>query len=416
MAAPIDQKEEAVVLEKFKGLRNDAAPESFGPGDLVSAVNVEIDNAEHLRRRRGYGGAVQAGQFEWLWTDGQRAYAVHGGVELVELSADLTTHTDLRTDLTPGLRLVYTTPAAGYVYYSNGAQNGAIIRGAPRTWGLAVPSSPGLATRIGGSLPPGRYGYSLTYVRSSGQESGTPLRGVVETSAGEGFKLTELPASLDPDVIAKKVYVTAPNGETLYWVGTLPADQAEFLYVAQLPHESTCQTEHLAPPPPASELTSYNGMILVATDRAVRISEPYQWELFDLRKGFNTATRPVLLAAMNDGVYLGTEEYIAWLPGDRPERMQFQQVADYGVIPGTSIMTQAELVGGEKGPAVVFASKRGICVGLDGGVVKNVTRGRFSYPVQDRGAAVARFIRGVPQFVVTLQGTEEPSPEVYVAT
>jgi hypothetical protein len=253
----------------------------------------------------------------------------------------------------------------------------------------------------------------MTFARLTGEESGTPAPGIIEVATGQGVKLTGLPVSSDTDVVAKKVYFTAPNGEQLYWVGTLPNDETEFWYVEQAPHNSVCQTEHMAPPPPAYELASYGGWILAATDRAVRISQPYQWDLWDLRKGFNTGTRPLLLAAVNGGVYLGTENYVAWLPGKSPETMEFESVADYGVIPGTVSMALAEQVGGGKGPAVIFATQKGVCVGLDNGQIKNVTRGRFAYPVQQRGASVVRTIRGVPQYVVTLQGTEEASSEAY---
>jgi len=411
--AGIDQEERAFVLKEFNGLRNDVPEESFDAGDLSSAVNIEIDNAKRIRRRSGYGNPLITGANEWLWTDKDRVFCVRSGTTLVELKSGLTTFTTLRSDLTPGLRMVYTNPAPGFIYYSNGAQRGAIVRGTHRTWGLDKPIGTGTATALGGSLPAGTYRHLVTFVRLTGEESGAPVSSTFEVLAGQGIKLVDIPISLDPGVVAKKVYFSTPNGELLYWVGTIPPAQTDFLYLAQLPSESTCQTEHLGPPPAAFELTSYSGWIFAATDHAVRVSEPYQWDLWDPRKGFNTGTRPLLLAAVNDGVYLGTESYISYMAGKSPDKMEFEQITDYGVIPGTVSIGGAEQLGDEKGPAVIFATQKGICVGLDGGRIKNVTRGRFAYPNQQRGASVVRTIRGVPQFVVTLQGTEEPSSEAY---
>lgn len=409
----LDQNEGAYVLKEWRGLRNIVPPEAFEEGDLTSAKNIDIDNAKRMRRRSGFPAPTISGFYEWLWTDRERVFAVRNGTALVELNSTLSAFTTIRSDLTPGLRMVYTSPVSGFVYYTNGAQRGAIVHGRPRSWGLERPPYAGTASLVGGSLPVGTYRHLVAFVRGTGEESGAPRSDVITTTEGQGIKLSNIPVSSDPDVIAKKVYFSAPTGGDVYWVGTIPNYQTEFWYVAQLPLESVCPTEHLYPPPVAYELTTYGGWVLAATDSAVRISEPYQWDLWDLRKGFNTGSRPLLLAAVNDGIYLGTEGYIAWLPGSAPETMQFKQVADYGVIPGTVAMMAAEEVTGRMGKGVVFASKEGICVGLDGGVIKNVTGDRFAYPLQDRGAGLIRNIRGVPQFVVTLQGTETPSPKTY---
>jgi hypothetical protein len=45
---------ESVILGAFNGLRNNVAPERLGQADLERAVNVDIDDAGQLRRRRGY--------------------------------------------------------------------------------------------------------------------------------------------------------------------------------------------------------------------------------------------------------------------------------------------------------------------------------------------------------------------------
>jgi hypothetical protein len=45
---------ESIVLGAFEGLRNNVSKERLGPSDLAKAVNVDIDDAGQLRRRRGF--------------------------------------------------------------------------------------------------------------------------------------------------------------------------------------------------------------------------------------------------------------------------------------------------------------------------------------------------------------------------
>lgn len=48
------QPPESITLDKFDGLKNTISRERLGPADLVSAVNVDIDDAGQISRRRGY--------------------------------------------------------------------------------------------------------------------------------------------------------------------------------------------------------------------------------------------------------------------------------------------------------------------------------------------------------------------------
>ena len=53
-------------LEQFTGLANRVAPEAIPAGALVEALNVDVDDAGRLRRRRG-ATLVQAGGFHSLF-------------------------------------------------------------------------------------------------------------------------------------------------------------------------------------------------------------------------------------------------------------------------------------------------------------------------------------------------------------
>jgi hypothetical protein len=168
-------------------------------------------------------------------------------------------------------------------------------------------------------------------------------------------------------------------------------------------------TQFLSPALPGTHLAAFAGYVLLARGETLYRSEPYAPELFDLRKGLSFSARITLVAPVSDGVYLGTETSVIWLPGRDPEKWTEELRFDYGAIPGTLAYTSAEEIADERqGPAAVFATTGGICAGLAGGSVFNLTGARFNYPVMDEGAAVVRDTQGLAQYLVTLRGTERP--------
>jgi len=138
-------------------------------------------------------------------------------------------------------------------------------------------------------------------------------------------------------------------------------------------------------------------------------SEPYAPELFDYRKALPFLGRVAMVAPVKGGVWIGLEGQIGFLTGDTPEVWGFKVVPDYGAIPGTLWFADAGLIGdGQASGEIIalFASTRGLCAGLTGGRLLNVTEARFSYPSQPQGAGIVRRHRGIVQYLVTLQGTE----------
>lgn len=75
MAQPPDLPPESVMLGAFKGLRNTIGRERLGPDELETAVNVDIDDAKQLHRRRGYT-QVGTGSYHSLYTSSFGLFAV----------------------------------------------------------------------------------------------------------------------------------------------------------------------------------------------------------------------------------------------------------------------------------------------------------------------------------------------------
>lgn len=389
---------------QFLGLRNRVGPSGFELGDLDAAENIDLDDGGGAMLRRGHGAASIAGSCHSLWSNGDFCYAVIANA-LTQVLPGLTTKT-LRSGLTPERRVEYVA-VGDRTFYANGIENGVIQAGASRSWGLPVPHAPAVSL-VPGELLPGRYQVALTYLRADLQESGASLATVVDVVAGQGLSIA-LPTSPSSEITTTAVYVSKSDGATLYLSQMVASAATLAVYLYPGPTVATLGTQHLSPPPVGDFLGIYNGHALVAAGDTLFYSEPYAYELFDLRKRQRFGSRIVMLAPVKGGVFVGTENQTIFLEGPTPDRFNFQILSDYGVIPHTASRTSASRVEAARtGDCVVWTSKRGICAGFDGGTMLNLTEDRFAYPVQPTGGGLVRLWRGINQYVATLRGAEVP--------
>jgi hypothetical protein len=165
-------------------------------------------------------------------------------------------------------------------------------------------------------------------------------------------------------------------------------------------------------------------VMYVAVENALFHSDPYAMELFHLDTNYLQFPAKIgMFEAVNGGVYVATidlpgedQETPAgtwFLSGDGPGRFTLTKLFDYGVLPGSAVLTdaayfesrpQAEAEGSQARPAVVWATRHGICLGRDGGSVQNLTEAVYSFPGASRAAGMVRQHRGYVNYVVTLQG------------
>jgi hypothetical protein len=80
-----------ITLGKFSGLRNTVAEERLSPEELAKALNIDLDDAGEIRRRRGFT-LVSEGDCHSLYTAGAATYVVKDG-NLCRLFANYSTTT-----------------------------------------------------------------------------------------------------------------------------------------------------------------------------------------------------------------------------------------------------------------------------------------------------------------------------------
>lgn len=119
---PDDEPPESIVLGAFNGIRNTVAAERLGPMDLERGINVDIDDAGQLRRRRGYN-LLDAAGWHSLRTFSEKVLGVRDGV-LSRIREDYS----VSAIATIGDALTSYAEVDGHVYFCNATTEGVVDR------------------------------------------------------------------------------------------------------------------------------------------------------------------------------------------------------------------------------------------------------------------------------------------------
>lgn len=389
-----------VTLDKWLGLRNDVDEDRFDPGDMSEATNVELDETGKVKRRLGTQ-RMQTGAWHSVWSYGNAAeygYGVKDGV---------LHHIDVNGTPTPivpvkGRRLSYQL-INGHTFWSDEYDCG-VLRGATnRQWGITIPDIT-QAVDVVGTMLAGEYMHAMTYVRDDGRESGAPASGITVCNLG-GLHFQNLSVSLDPTIKTKRIYLTERDGELPFLIAEIPnTDTTLDVYAPE--YGMALRTQFFGPPPTAGHMVRYvGGRSIIGSENYLWYSAPHEYELFDLRTGYiGFETELETFALLGDGVYVGTTKQIVWMAGFDPTEWKARTVFNTGSVRGTEVLIPADLVGkeGAEGDVMGWFSRRGFCVGFNGGVMKEVTGTRYIPPIAREGASLLKIRGQSPQVVTTL--------------
>lgn len=162
-------------------------------------------------------------------------------------------------------------------------------------------------------------------------------------------------------------------------------------------------------PPPGQHIENYNGRNYIAQNHTIWITDAYAYGRVDMRKGFISMKDEVtMIKAVDDGIYVSIGDIddrssVIFLSGQGPEDFTYKVVAEYGAIEGTAVKLKSAFVGdGIAGTTVMWASRKGICLGSNGGNFKNLTAGRYEVRDNRYGAGLFRLNGGTPQYIASL--------------
>ena len=388
-----------LTFEKFSGINNVIPPQRIGDGELVAATNADVGLSGELRRRAGYA-EQEPGCHKNVHQAKGFLLATRDGGELVAIDGATT------TSLHPALgvaRVWYCNLPDGRTAFSNGSITGVADGVSMTGWGMPVPENIGALTPVAGELDPGDYQYQITYVRlSDGLEGGAAFSNPAAVPDG-GVLLTGLPQR---DGYKINVYLTGANGENAYLAGSTAG--SSFSYLGKndalvLP----CKTGNLGPAPVGTVLAFWRSRVLVAVGNVLYASLPNQWELFDQRRDFKQFSAPItLIQPVDDGVYVGTDDELVFLSGDRFDGLAYRQVVSGRVALGSGVCVRGERLkqgdGVGQGSAMICIADGRIVAGFNGGGIVRMTEGRYATGAGEV-AATFREADGVPQYIAVVQ-------------
>jgi len=389
-----------LTFEKFMGINNVLPQERMGESDLVTATNVDIGLSGELRRRGGFTLLSSQCHKSLHQSEGYMLAVVDGG-DLVAIYPD-----GSRVVVYPSLgpdRVHYCNLPGGRTAFSNGLICGMTSGGPATQWGVPTPEGTGYALPIAGKLAPGLYQYRISYTRMSDGLEGAPLAAEPLQLDEGGIFIDALPVR---DGHTINVYLSGHGGEGAYLAGSTSTPM--FSYIGENSAlVQPCRTVGTHPAPAGKAMAFWNSRVLVADGPVLWASMPGAWHLFELRRDFKQFTAPItLVQPVDDGVYVGTEQELAFLGGPDFDKLAFRQVVPGRVVPGSGAaapgdkITLGQNVG--SGSAMLCIVDGGIVAGFNGGQVARLTQGRYR---TDAAEVVATFrvLDGIPQYMAVVQ-------------
>lgn len=173
----------------------------------------------------------------------------------------------------------------------------------------------------------------------------------------------------------------------------------------------------LGPPPLATEVEAYSGRIYLAAGRLLWATELFLLDYVDKTRTFIQMEHDITaLAAMDDGLYVGTEGGIFFLKGTMQQGLKQTQLTTAPVLRGSVARVPYSRAhpSGQQGPtrestAAMLMATDGIYAAFDGGELLNMTHGRVEFPHAEGAAALFRFDSGTNQYIASIDSGGTPS-------
>ena len=353
-----------MIISDFKpGIVNTQPARSIPNNALVDAIDVVIDDAGVIIQRDGYPAlsesiaiakSYQALDGAVYFTSGGNLYRKDSlAINTFLCASTATTFADFD-------RFLFTND--GSLVHANTVSN------------INIPT-PVLEPEVivtGGDKPAGHYIVVYTYINSEGVEGGTspPIK-VTLDSVGD-FVINTVAIT----GYTTQVYISDADGEVLYKRGTREQIKPVLVNANSFPEN----VEHLEYWHECLYVTvPFNDYTIVL------YSEPNHYHLYGYNDRYFIVPGHIeCMRAVDSGIVIGTSSEIYAYDGTN-----LLKLANYGVIPGESMVKQQE------GPLLIF-TERGVCEALP---FKELTQSKVSLPMGSQCATAIMYKNGVRTFI-----------------
>lgn len=380
---------------------------------LREAVNVDLDAAGWLRRRRGQVNRVSATHAHSLFCTASHLLAwVDGNFNAYRVNADGSLTYELGLALNLGDRFITCTTDDVDVYASNGLAQWRIDADtlSVHPFWPGTPDPVSVSATGAGGLARGQYEVSVTVIDADGRESGASSPAVVMLTTGQGIAVT-FPAG-PVGTSAWRVYVSPPDGDVLYRCAQLPANTTSYAISAH-PAGAALKTAWQSLLPPCTTLRYGHGRILGANGPLLVWSEPYRLGLMQDTNYLHLGQEVTLLEPVGEGGdgagwWASDHKRTYFMAGANPAEWTPVVRYPHPAVPGCSVVASGAIFGLETtAPVAFWLARNGVfCIGLPGGQVMPLQDASLALPVDaERGAAAVLLFDGLRQILATSYGS-----------
>jgi hypothetical protein len=399
MASPPDE----ITLEGWPAGINNVAKDTTVPETaLRDALNVDLDNAGKPRRRVGRTKVYS----------GSGVHSVHesvAGLVFMEgsvLNSLLPSNTASAIgDLSSGDRVSYaelndtTYLTNGFEVWNLSSEATLKLNGVANPDGQPLPSF----TAGAGALEPGLYLFAVTFVDSSGEESGASLAIDVTISQRGSITLNAIPQNSEAAYV--RIYGTETGGSVLREFAEIPMGVTSFT-ITRTVQGRLLETQFMRRLPAGQIIREFKGRLLIARGDTLWYSEALRYGLCSPANGFiQFPERITVMQPVTDGIFVVADKTY-FLSGTDPKDMRQVVVSNYRGIDGTGITVNGSIFDPEiVGDVAYWYSRAGAMLGLAGGVVRPLMENSVALPLYEEGVTAVREENGIRQAVTALRGS-----------
>lgn len=362
------------------------------PGSVRNIVNADVTNSGSLRKRNGitkvYSGLNISNSFSCpigsFFVEGTDLKLFDGTVSTVEPS-------------------VIFGESVAYEYFNKTCylSDGLITRkikedGTISKWGIVPPPAP-IIYETSGNLPGGTYHAALTYVDGDGVESGASPYAKTVIRDGHGVRFMNIPFPTDPQVVAVRLYLSMPDGSTLFYLGELaPGVDTDTVSSGPYDNSRVLESNVMINPPAGSIIKYYRGRLYIVSGKIVWYTSEFAYDWVNPVTGYMEFPKNItLMQPVIDGIYFADSDSTSFYMGVSPDVFEASNVFDYGAIAGQSLKIP-------NSNNVLWMSTRGPVVGGASGQIQNIVEKNIAMESADSATMLIKENNGIRQVITSL--------------
>lgn len=371
-------------------------------GVFVRAVsNTDISDAGTAKRRQGYTQVFAGTNCHSFWADDDtdRGYFVDGNTLYRSAVAGAgMSAVALSTTMLRDRHLTY-TKVGDEVMLSDGVRNLAVSdAGVVRPLGATPLAAAPFVTVGAGALPQGSYQVCCAFMNSGREISPTTVATQINLPANGALVIAGLPTTWPTDAAQLLIYVSPPNGDTMYLEQRLQAPAASATVSSAAFDGQEVSTYLRAPMPPGRIMRWHAGRLYVADGAVLRYSDVYQPGLYQPTMNFTQFPQPITVVEPCDTGMFIVADKTYWLVGDIVSA-ELKTVSPTRGVFGTGSQDQRLL-------QVFWMTEQGFAIGTPDGAVALPQAENVAVNRAAAGATLYREADGQRQLVSALFGTE----------